>query len=206
MIAVLVESNWVYEYCAPAHRRTKDAQSLVVRAEAGDIQLALPAICLREGADAVRRKCQPRLGEIREYRRLSIQKGKLSPDLAQGVSKFLEQFERDVLDDLGAIDERLDLLIQQPGIEVFGLDDEILARVLQLRQVPDVGVLQPFDESILAAVLVKAERLRAKGATDVRFCCLDQDLRPWTRKGEPKLGLQDLYAQSRVQFVDDLTL
>lgn len=118
MIGVIVESNWVYEYCAPAHRRTKDAQSLVARAAAG----------------------------------------------------------------------------------------EILGRVLELRQVPDVAVLRPFDESILAAVLVKGERFRDAGFGDVRFCCLDQDLRPWTKRGEPKPGLRDLYARAGIQFVDDLAV
>jgi hypothetical protein len=206
MINVFVESNWVYEYCAPAHRRTRNAEALVVRAEAGEIRLLVPAICLREGAAAVRTKCQPKLTEVREYRRLAASEGRLPRDKSDVVVEFLDHFDRHVRDDLAAIDERLDALLQTNGVEVFGLDDAILSRVLELRKVPDVAVLKAFDESILAAVLVKAEALRSRGVADIRFCCLDEDLRPWTKKGQPKPGLTDLYRAAGVTFVDDLSV
>jgi hypothetical protein len=33
-----------------------------------------------------------------------------------------------------------------------------------------------------------------------------EDLRPWTRKGEPKPGLATLYQAAGVTFVDDLSV
>lgn len=206
MTAVFVESNWVYEYCAPAHRRTRDAEALVTRAGNGEIQLFIPSICLREGAAAVRTKCQPQVTDLRKYRRLAVSEGTLSREKSDLVVAFLDEFEGQVRKHLAAIDERLDLLLQKDGVQVFGLDDAVLTRVLALRKVPEVSVLKAFDESILAAVLVKAERLRSDGVADVRFCCLDEDLRPWTRKGEPKPGLAALYQAAGVTFVDDLSV
>lgn len=172
----------------------------------GEIQLLVPAICLREGAAAVRTKCQPKVTELREYRRLAVSDGKLAKERSDIVVEFLNQFERHVRDDLAGIDERLDLLMHKPGVRVFGLSEAALERVLELRKVPDAAVLKAFDESILAAVLVEAGELRGKGMTDIRFCCLDEDLRPWTRKGEPKPGLAALYQAAGVTFVDDLSV
>ncbi len=206
MIAVFVESNWVYEYCAPAHRRTRDAEALVVRAAQGEIQLLVPGICLREGAAAVRTKCQPKVTELREYRRLAVSDGRLSEVTSGIVVDFLNQFERHVREDLAGIDERLALLLLKPGVRVFAHSEAVLERVLELRNVPDTAVPKPFDESILAAVLVKAGELRSEGMTDIRFCCLDEDLRPWTRKGEPKPGMAALYHEAGVTFVNDLSV
>lgn len=80
------------------------------------------------------------------------------------------------------------------------------SRVLELRRVPDVAVLKPFDESILAAVLVKAERLRAGGLSELHFCCLDEDLRPWTKRRETKPGMKALYDAAGISFHDDLSI
>lgn len=206
MIAVFVESNWIYEYCAPAHRRAPDAQRLVERAKAGDIQLLIPAICLREGANAVRNKCQPRLDEMRRYWRFVKDQGDLPVEHGQVVLQFLDGFERRVREELAAIDDRIDRLTKTKGVKVFGLDDAILTRAIELRRVPDCSVLKPFDESILAAVLVEARRLADQGLTNIRFCCLDRDLNPQTKEGHPKRGLARLYADAGIDFQADFML
>jgi len=36
---VFVETNWVFELCAPAHRSTPEAKDLAVRAARGDLVL-----------------------------------------------------------------------------------------------------------------------------------------------------------------------
>jgi len=53
--------------------------------------------------------------------------------------------------------------------------------------------LEPFDQAILAAVLVRAEQLRSAKDHEFSFCEPDGDLQPWGRKrGEPKQPLTDL--------------
>jgi hypothetical protein len=51
---VFVESNWVFSSCAPRHLRSPFAELLLQKARAGELRLHLPAICLREGGDAIR--------------------------------------------------------------------------------------------------------------------------------------------------------
>ena len=52
---VFVESNWVYDFCSPRHRRKPEVERLLERAAADDLRLYVPAICLREGGESVRR-------------------------------------------------------------------------------------------------------------------------------------------------------
>jgi hypothetical protein len=66
---VFVETNWVFEFCAPAHRSTPEAQALAARAASGDLVLHVPAVSLREGANAIRQKCKPSANkELRTFR------------------------------------------------------------------------------------------------------------------------------------------
>jgi hypothetical protein len=65
---VFVETNWVVDYCAPAHQRTSAAINLLWAAKLGAIQLHLPAPCLAEALSVIRIKFQPREADrLREY-------------------------------------------------------------------------------------------------------------------------------------------
>jgi hypothetical protein len=171
----------------------------VDRAVAGDLTLHIPAICLREGAESVRRKCQPRhdLRELREFRGFAARKGMLKPDAAEIAIRFLDAFDRHVTEDIQRIDARLDALLEKPNVKAFALSEAMLARVLDLRRsVIEVNQMKPFDEAILAAVLVQAEAERCNGASDLTFCTLDADLLPWTKRREPRPELDALYKQA----------
>jgi hypothetical protein len=87
------------------------------------------------------------------------------------------------------------------GVEVFALDDRMLDRALALRT--EVATLKPFDEAILAAVLVKASDLKAGGSTDLWFCDLDGDLVPIDRKANPRKELVALYAAAGITVRQD---
>ncbi|MBK8257763.1 MAG: hypothetical protein IPK82_34480 [Polyangiaceae bacterium] len=77
----------------------------------------------------------------------------------------------------------------------------MLNRVLELRRsVVEVNQMRPYDEAILAAVLVQAEVERANGATDLTFCTLDSDLLPWTRKGGARPDLELSTKRPVLQF------
>jgi hypothetical protein len=66
--------------------------------------------------------------------------------------------------------------------------------------------LQPFDQAVLAAVLVRAEQLRDAGQHDICFCELDADRQCWDRRGNPRPDLQALYDQAGVWVYGDFEL
>jgi hypothetical protein len=190
---VFVESNWVYDFCSPQHRRKPEAERLRERAERGNLRLYVPGICLREGAESVRRKCQPRLGDLGDYRRSAEQRGGLSENDGAVVTRFFEQYHLDVRRDLDQIGARLDSLRRTTGVEAFALSDAMLERVLQLRTaVVEVSQMKHFDEAILGAVIVRGEALHGNG-DELIFCTLDSDLLPWDKDGRPRVALANLY-------------
>ena len=195
---VFVESNWVFEYVEPEFKRKPAAAALVERAARGELRLHVPAICLREGAESVRRKSQPR-HELGSFRRFAKKAGTLSDGDAVVVSRFLDLYDQSVQADLAAIDDRLDDLMRQPNVTSFALSEAMLGRVLDLRRaVVEVNQMKPYDEAILAAVLVEAERVQKEGAEGATFCTLDSDLLPWTKKGEARAQLKGLYEAAGV--------
>jgi len=53
---VFVETNWVVDYCAPAHQRVPAAVELLKAANSGDIKLHLPSPCISESRSVTRLK------------------------------------------------------------------------------------------------------------------------------------------------------
>jgi hypothetical protein len=66
--------------------------------------------------------------------------------------------------------------------------------------------LEPFDQAILAAILVRGERLLAEGVEETAFCELDSDLQPWDKRGDPKERLAGMYDQARIWVYGDFLL
>jgi predicted nucleic acid-binding protein len=199
---VFIETNWVFACCAPAHHRDPTARQLLDRADGGEFRLHLPSICLREAADAIRRKCQPReVNALREFRRWAKTQGKLTESDSMVVARFLELFAVTVERELAALDETIEELRRHPGLEVFALNETMLECAISIRgQVSD---LRPFDEAILAAVLVKAREVRAAGATEIHFCNLDSDLRPVAAN---KRRLAQIYREAGIAVQPDFLL
>jgi hypothetical protein len=81
--------------------------------------------------------------------------------------------------DLDGVDDSLESLRMAKGVEVFNLDQQMLERCASLSYLR--LDLKPFDQAILAAILVRAEQLRSKGVDETDFCELDSDLQPWDR-------------------------
>src|SRR5262245_30660648 len=120
--------------------------------------------------------------------------GSLSPGDEAIVRRAIDMFEAKVRGELRELGDLLEALRRKPAIEVFALDDEMLDRAAAVG-VSDLD-LHPFDQAILAAVLVKAARLRAQGMSDISFCESDSDLQPWDRHGNAKQPLTRLYDAS----------
>ena len=66
---VFVETNWVVAYSAPAHLQLPAALTLAQRAEAGELRLHIPSVCLTEARYPIRTKFHPRLpaDSLRKY-------------------------------------------------------------------------------------------------------------------------------------------
>lgn len=191
---VFAETNWVVDCFAPRPHRTPDAVSLLQRARQGELVLHVPSICLTEASDVIRRRFKPRSPDWHRFRQQSLEQGRLTPEQNEALLRFFEVFQATVLQDLAALDEALDALRHTPGVELFALDQTMLERAISLRPLG----LKPFDEAILAAVLVRAELLHAAGAAELIFCTIDGDLRPDKQKDR---RLSELYVQAGLRVL-----
>jgi predicted nucleic acid-binding protein len=202
---IFVETNWVVDYCAPAHQQALAAIRLLDTARSGTIQLHLPSPCLSEAAGAIRKKFQPReVDAFRQYLKWARINGHVEPKDEHVTRRVLDQFEKLVNNDLDRLEDKLSALRSEVGLEVFPLSHTMLERSIALTL--DKVDLKPFDNSILAAVLVRAGELLRQGDSDLAFCELDGDLQPWGRDGRDKPQLRRLYDSVRVWVYRDFTI
>jgi hypothetical protein len=201
---IFVETNWVVDYCAPAHRRTLSATGLLDLARSGAIQLHLPSPCLAEAGWAIRKKFQPRdANALREYLKWARAAGHVKADDDEVTRRVLEQYERRVGDDLDRLEDRLSAVRVEKGLEVFPLSEAMLERSISLAV--ERLDLKPFDNSILAAILVRADELRRTRDIDLGFCELDWDLRPWDKDGRDKPALKRIFDAAHIWVYRDFT-
>ena len=203
---VFVETNWAVAYAAPAHLRLPAALTLAEKAERGELRLYIPSACLTEARYPIRTKFHPRIpaDSLRKYLAWATSEGAVDPEDCRTVRRVLDRYEAAVLTELDNLDVRLRSLQENPGIEVFPLHDEMLVRAVEL-SIQNMD-LKPFDQAILAAVLVRAEALRDQGADDVSFCELDGDLQPWDKNGRSKQPITGLYDSAGVWVYGDFAM
>jgi len=106
--------------------------------------------------------------------------------------------------ELERLDQHLTVLSSSRGVEVFPLNEEMLRRSTELALL-DLE-LGPFDQCILAAILVRAEELWAAGERDLSFCELDADLQPWDKQARAKQPLTRLFDEARIWVYKDFLL
>jgi hypothetical protein len=106
--------------------------------------------------------------------------------------------------DLEKLDEELENLKVAKGVETFNLSQPMLERCATLSQAK--LDLQPFDQAILAAILVRAEELLAQGLDQMDFSELDFHLQPWDKDSRPKRPLTELYDRARIWVYGDFLL
>lgn len=203
---VLVETNWVVDVTAPAHLQSPQAIQLLQRADAGELQLFMPAICLAEARETLPRRFTPRSRseDLRKFVRWARDEGHIRLEDAEAAFRVFNQFDGLVANELTKVSERLNGLASHPGLSVFPLSEPMLERQVS---VGAMGLsLKPYDLAILAAVLVKSEELQQDGHPWVGFCELDSDLQPWDKVGARKSILSDLYDNSRVWVYGDFLL
>ncbi|HUA19845.1 MAG TPA: hypothetical protein VMU80_10515 [Bryobacteraceae bacterium] len=204
---VFVETNWVYDRAAPAHHKGLAAVDLLRRAQAGEIKLHLPALCLAEARQAILTKCQPRheADAIRQFLRRARPEKTLSEEQDRVTREVLDRFEQQVRNELKELSKTLDALHREPSLEVFALNDKMLETAVDLSSFDDLS-LKPFDQAILAGVLVRAGELRDVGELDLCFCEVDSDLQPWDKHGHVKWLMTELYANFGVWVYGDFEM
>jgi len=172
---VFIETNWVVDYCAPAHQRALAAIRLLEAANSGSIQLHLPAPCLAEARSVIRIKFQPREADrLREYLKWAKANGHVEAGVEEATRRVLEQFESLVKRDLDNLETRIEGLKKEKGLHIFPLNTDMLGPSILLTA--EKLDLKPYDNSILAAILVRAYELLKEGERDLAFCELDGDL------------------------------
>jgi hypothetical protein len=205
MKRVFVETNWVVDYCAPAHQRVPAAVELLKAANSGTLTLHLPSICLSESLAVTRARFQPREADsLRRYLKWAKAQGHLAQSDDEATRRVLQQFEALVKKDLDHLEETLATLKNEKGVDLFPLNQSMLERSLSLAT--EKVDLKPFDLAILAAVLVRAQELGAEERSDFAFCELDSDLQPWGKDGRDKPALKRLYDNAHIWVYGDFTM
>src|ERR1035438_6374722 len=121
---VFVETNWVFAYAAPAHRKNLNAVALLKRAGAGDLRLHLSSPCLIEARQAIRWKCQPREESeaVRSFLVRAIAEHTISREHDRIVRETLAKFERQMHSELSQLGEVIDGLLRRDALDVHSLN------------------------------------------------------------------------------------
>jgi predicted nucleic acid-binding protein len=203
---VFVETNWLFDYAAPAHHHVPAAADLLERARQGEFTLHIPNCCLAEVRKVIAAKCQPRneAKAIRQFLTQAESFNQITEQESRAARILLDQFERTVRRDLDGLNDTLVRLGGLDCVQIFAFDDAMLARSTELAM---AGLnLDPFDQAILAGVLVKAERLWQSGERELSFCERDSDLQPWDKEGRTKPLLRNAYDEAHLWVYGDFTL
>jgi len=197
--AVFVETNWVVDVIAPAHLQSLESAKLLEQANAGLVELYLPAICLTEARETVLRRFAPRSrsDDFRKFVKLTRDQGQITLEDANAAFRVFEKFDRLVAHELAETPKRIANLAKNPGLKIFPLSEPMLERQVEIGAI-DGLFIKPYDLAVLAAILVQAENLRSLGYAQFIFCELDSDLQPWDKSGARKPILSDLYGRSQV--------
>jgi hypothetical protein len=203
---VFVETNWVVAYAAPAHHKIPAALELFDRAAKAEIKLYLPTICVAEARRPILERFQSRneADRVRQFLLWARETGVVDATEDEATRRVLDRMEGRVKVDLERLDDTFKNLKAGGGIEIFNLSQEMLERCADLSYLK--LDLQPFDQAILAAILVRAARLQADGVDEMAFCELDSHLQPWDKDSNRKERLAGLYDTARVWVYGDFLL
>jgi hypothetical protein len=201
---VFVETNWLVAYGAPAHHKIPAAIDLLQRANAGEVKLYLPSICLAECRRPIREKFQVRLeaDRVRKFLLWARDNSFVDEQTGETVRQTLDRMESVVKRDLDRLENLLGGLREQPGLEIFNLTEGMFERCVEFSHLG----LNPFDQAILSSILVKAEFLRKDGIERFAFCEADSDLQPWDRVGDSREPFVTLYDQAAIWVYQDFLL
>ncbi len=206
MLHVFVETNWIVDCAAPAHNKVQAALDLLQRASEKDIQLHLPAICLAEARHPISTKFQTSQAadRVRQFVTWALSIKQLNDEQAKVIRSGIDLMENLVKSDLRQIEMALRDLAKSAGLDVFPTSSAMLARSIDLcYELPE---LKPYDQAVLAAILVRSDELLKSGEHELAFCELDSDLQPWDRSRHLKPKLTELYDRANIWVYGDYLL
>ena len=203
---VFVETNWVVAYAAPAHHKIPAAIELFDRAAKGEIKLYLPVICVAEARRPIFERFQTgnEADRVRQFLLWARERGVVDVGEDEATRRVLDRMEGRVKADLERLDDAFNNLKAADGVEIFNLSQEMLERCAHLSYLK--LDLQPFDQAILAAILVRAEGLLADRVDEMVFCELDSHLQPWDKDSNRKERMASLYDTARIWVYSDFSL
>ncbi len=123
---------------------------------------------------------------------------------ATAVRTVIDQMENNVRNDLRVMEQTLRDLAESPGLEIVHYDAEMMARSTEYCFL--LPALKPYDQAVLATVIVRAERLLQAGEREMFFSELDSDLQPWDSKGASLEKLAQIYDDANVWVCGDYLL
>jgi len=201
---VFVETNWVVDYCAPAHFKVPEAVELLDKAQNGEFTLHLPSICITEARNVISRRFDPvkQITSFRKYLKWAKAKGAVATEDEEAVRRVLDIYQKTAEAEFVNLETGLKKLFQTPQLQVFALNEAMLAQAVLLAG--EQLDLHAFDISVLAAVLVRSGELRMQDRNaELFFCELDSDLQPWAKRGSYRPQLRSLYDAARVWVYGD---
>jgi hypothetical protein len=141
---------------------------------------------------------------VRKFLLWAKSNGTIESVQEETVRRTLIQMEVLVKRDLDHLVDRLKDLCAHKGVEVFHIEEDMWVRTTELSY---LGLqLQPFDQAILASILVKAEKLQKQGIVSAAFCEVDSDLQPWDKTGEAKEPLVRLFENASIWVYGDFLM
>jgi hypothetical protein len=155
---------------------------------------------------AILAKCQPRneANALRRFLAWAQPSGYVTATDAASARLILDKYEAAIKRDLSELERTFRALAGAPCVDIFGMDDAMLNRATELII---AGLdLKPFDQAVLASVLVHAWRLWAQGERIISFCEIDSDLQPWDAYGNHKVPLRNAFNDAHVWVYGDFTL
>jgi hypothetical protein len=203
---VFVETNWVVGYAAPAHHQLPAAVELLKRAANGELKLYLPSICISESRRPLQQKfqVQSEADRVRKFLIWARSEGIVTAEEDDVTRRALDRMEGRVRTDLERLDKVFQEFSENAELEVFDLTQAMLENCTQLSYL-DLG-LEPFDQAILSAVLVRAKQISNEdAAADLAFCEPDKHLQPWDKAGD-KEPLLRIYDEARIWVYSDFLL
>lgn len=175
---VFVETNWLIEVARPIP--APEAQRLLERSRAGDLQLHVPWVSVHEAKRTLDRIIREDLGFPETMMGFVVAEfiaGRLTPQDKQVADALAARGAQNRKYAIANIGPTIDALLG--GVEIIAPSEPAIAKTLALYSVKS---LKPWDELVLGAVLTKASDLHAAGERDLYFCNLNKrDFAPETR-------------------------
>lgn len=141
---------------------------------------------------------------MRDFLRWAKREQVINSSEEEYTRRVLDKMESRIKTDLSNLNDIFASLKDEAGLEIFDLNQEMLVRCTDLSYLSlELG---PFDQAILASVLVKAEEIAKTGTNQIAFCELDSGLQPWGRSGPRKETLTKLYDDALVWIYGDFLL